>query len=241
MDLREFEILWNTERTYWWFVGQRYLLSSFIRKQVRGKILDVGCGAGLNLKLLGKYGNALGLDVSDQALAFCSKRGLKAVKSDIMDIKLKSGSFDVVTALGVFYHKGITDDVEGFKQVHKVLKKGGRFFLLDCASKSLFGKHDIAFHGARRYTKKELKVKLEKAGFTVERISYYNTTLFPLVWLHRQWGKLVNSTPKSEVQEDINPVVNRILKKFYLFELSLLKHFNLPFGVNIMAVARKDS
>ena len=243
MDTREFDILWNTERSYWWFVGQRFLLSSFMRRYYGNsdnlQLLDVGCGAGLNLKLLETHGDALGLDVSDKAISFCQQRGLKTVKSDIMDIQLDEEQFDVVTALGVFYHKGITDDVEGFKQVHKVLKHGGRFFLLDCASKSLFGKHDIAFHGVRRYTKKELHRKLEEAGFIVERISYYNTTLFPFVWLHRKLGKLTKSKPKSEVQENLNPIVNWVLKKFYISELSVLKSVDLPFGVNIMAVARK--
>jgi len=247
MDDREFEILWRTEKKYWWFVGQRYILMKYFLNKYYGsrltttiKFLDIGCGAGINLSLLTRYGDAKGLDISDKAISFCKKRGLKTIKSDVTDMKnIDDESFDGVTALGVFYHKAITDDVKGFKEINRILKSGGRFFIFDCAMKSLYGKHDLAFHGTRRYSKKELKEKLEKAGFIVERISYCNTFLFPFAYIYRKLGKLSSSPPKSEVQEDINPTINKILKKMYLSELKLLQYFDYPFGINIFAVAKK--
>ncbi len=244
MNNREFKILFKTEERYWWFIGQRYLLKRFLDKFYKKrnkeiKLLDVGCGAGINLKLLTNYGTAKGLDVSEQALEFCSKRGLSTFKSDIMKINSKKEEFDVITALGLFYHKDVTDDLTGFKKIYRILKPGGRFFMFDCAMKSLYGKHDLAFQGGRRYSRKELKSKLEKAGFTVERITYCNTLLFPVVYLKRKLEKLSSTLPKSEVKTDFNPFFNLILKKMYLFELYWLKYFSYPFGINIMVVARK--
>src|SRR3989344_2755131 len=150
-----------------------------------------------------------------------------------MNIKFANNSFDAVTSLGVFYHKGVTDDQKGFQEVHRILKPGGRILFLDCALPSLYGKHDIAFHGIRRYTKKELHEKLKKAGFVVERISYYNTLFFPLVYLKRKLDKLSSAPPKSDVDEEMNPFLNKILTAVYGAELSLLKYFNFPVGVNI--------
>jgi methylase of polypeptide subunit release factors len=43
----------------------------------RPRILDVGCGTGANLLMLSKYGDAEGVDVSKDALAFCRERGLQ--------------------------------------------------------------------------------------------------------------------------------------------------------------------
>ncbi|MBI3026868.1 class I SAM-dependent methyltransferase [Candidatus Woesearchaeota archaeon] len=244
MDKKIYETLYKTEENYWWFVGQRFILKSYLEKYYHSKkdllILDVGCGTGINLKLLSKFGTACGIDVSEDALDFCRARGLNNVKkSDVMDLKFKSNTFDVVTSLGVFYHKKVTDDLKGFREIYRVLKPRGRLFFMDPAMKCLFGKHDIAFQGIRRYSKRELKLKLEKAGFIVEDISYFNTLLFPFVYVNRKFGNMSKSQPKSDVNENINPFLNSILKMVYIAELSGLQYMNYPFGVNILAVGKK--
>jgi ubiquinone/menaquinone biosynthesis C-methylase UbiE len=243
MQRHIFETLYRTEATYWWFVGQRFLIYHFLKKYYGSrsvlKLLDVGCGTGITLKLLKRFGDVVGIDIADDAVDFCKKRGFRIKKSDVMDLKLKSSEFDVVTSLGVFYHKGVTDDVQGFKEIYRVLKPGGRLFFFDCANKSLFGKHDIAFDGVRRYSRRELLGKLKKTGFAVEKISYVNALLFPLVYLSRKLGKLSSAPPKSEVRESINPIINSILKFVYKLELRGVSYFDYPFGVNIFAVGRK--
>ena len=244
MEKELYQTLYNTESTYWWFTGQRYLLNSILHyyygHQTHLVLLDIGCGAGLNLMTLSKYGKAYGIDISDDALAFCKKRGLKHIKkSNVMDIQHKDKTFDVVTELGVFYHKAVTDDVKAMKEAYRILKPGGRFIMMDCAMMSLFGKHDIAFQGVRRYSKTELKQKLESAGFTIERITYFNSLLFIPIFIKRKLEKLSTAQPKSGVQESINPVLNKLLNVVYKCELRLLRYVNYPFGINILAIARK--
>ena len=244
MDKKIYDIVYKIEDTYWWFVGQRFLLNEYLKKYYNSKknlkLLDVGCGTGINLNLLNKYGKAHGIDMSDEALRFCKIRKIRNVKkSNVMDIKFNSNSFDVVTSLGVFYHRNVTNDVKGLKEIYRLLKPSGRFFLMDPAMKCLFGKHDIAFHGIRRYSKEELQSKLEKVGFVVEKISYFNTFLFPFVYLKRKVEKLSKSEPKSEVQETINPLINSILEGLFKIEIKGLDYVNYPFGINIFAVAKK--
>ncbi len=245
MDTKEYETSFKVEEKYWWFVGQNQLVEKFLQQfyaennEKKYSFLDVGCGTGITLSTLSKHGKAHGIDIADQAVHFCRKRGFTIKKSDVMDIQFPGQTFDAVTSLGVFYHKGVIDDLKGLEEIYRVLKPGGRIFFLDCAMPCLYGKHDIAFHGVRRYTKKELREKLEKAGFIVERITYYNTLLFPLVYLKRKLEKLSSAPPKSEVSEEINPLINKILTKVYCTELSLLKYMNFPVGVNILAVGRK--
>lgn len=243
METHEYEKLFELEDKYWWFVGQRFLVQSILNKcypEKKLSLLDVGCGTGKTLSLLQKYGIAQGIDIASQAIEFCKKRGFAITKSDVMDIQFSDNTFDVVTALGVFYHKAVTDDVRGFQEISRILKPNGRFIIFDCAMKFLYGKHDVAFHGARRYSKKELKEKLERAGFTVEKISYVNTLLFPAVYLKRKIDALTNAPVKSDLETQINPMINKLLTNFYCAELSLLKYVNYPFGVNIIAVGKKN-
>ena len=123
METHEYEKLFELEEHYWWFVGQRFLVKSLLDKynQKNISLLDVGCGTGKTLQLLQNYGNAQGIDIAEQAIAFCKKRGFEIKKSDVMNIQFSENTFDVVTALGVFYHKAVTDDVRGFKEIYRIL------------------------------------------------------------------------------------------------------------------------
>lgn len=242
MEKQLYETLYKVEENYWWFVGQRTLVNRFLTKYYGSKnnlkILDAGCGTGINLKMFAKFGDVCGIDISDEALNFCALRGGKVKKSNIMAIKFKDKAFDIVAALGIFYHNGVTDEIKGMKEIYRVLKPGGRLIFVDSAMKCLYGKHDIAFHGVRRYSKRDLKSKLEKAGFNVEKISYFNMILFPVIYIYRKLNNIINSKPKSEVS-DINHFLNSLLINICRIENIGLKYLNYPFGVNIFAIARK--
>src|ERR687893_790341 len=87
MQQHTYSIMYEVEGTHWWFVGRRRILESFVTRICRDllreldverpRILDVGCGTGANLEMLGKFGEAHGVDVSHDALAFCRARGLR--------------------------------------------------------------------------------------------------------------------------------------------------------------------
>ena len=72
-------------------------------KNVRGRVLDIGCGAGRHsLYLQGKGLDVTGIDNSPLAIKICRQRGLK--KAKVLGIeevgKLKPDSFDTVIMMG---------------------------------------------------------------------------------------------------------------------------------------------
>src|SRR6476659_989611 len=81
-----YPILYQVEQSHWWYVGRRKIIARFVEaicsevKDRRARILDVGCGTGANLLLLSQYGDAEGVDISEDALSFCRERGLNNVK-----------------------------------------------------------------------------------------------------------------------------------------------------------------
>jgi 2-polyprenyl-3-methyl-5-hydroxy-6-metoxy-1,4-benzoquinol methylase len=71
-------------------------------KYVRGRVLDIGCGAGRHsLYLQNKGYEVLGIDVSPYAIQVCRKRGLKNVKLlPVTQANRKLGKFDTILMLG---------------------------------------------------------------------------------------------------------------------------------------------
>lgn len=71
-------------------------------KYVKGRVLDIGCGAGKHSLYLQEKGfDVLGIDTSSLALKVCRTRGLKKTKlMSITQIDSKLGKFNTVLMLG---------------------------------------------------------------------------------------------------------------------------------------------
>ena len=69
---------------------------------VKGRVLDIGCGAGRHsLYLQTKGFNVLGIDISPLAIKVCKLRGLKKAKvMPIEDLNFKPNTFDTVLMMG---------------------------------------------------------------------------------------------------------------------------------------------
>ena len=219
-------------------------MAQFFRRYFRGRkdleILDVGCGTGKNLSVLEDFGNVSGIDISEEAEKYCKKRGYEIVNGDVMDIPFPDDKFDVVTSLGLFYHRNVDDDLQGMKEIHRILKPGGRLFFFDSAMHCLSSNHDIVFHGIRRYTRAELTVRLQKTGFRVDRLSYVNAIFFPLAYLKRRFEKFIGLKPRSDIVF-INQSFNDFIFILCCIDLYCSSFIEFPFGINIVAHAGKVS
>jgi len=69
---------------------------------VKGKVLDIGCGAGRHSIYLQKKGvDVLGIDISSFAIKICKLRGLKKAKvMSIEEVDFKLKSFDTIIMMG---------------------------------------------------------------------------------------------------------------------------------------------
>jgi ubiquinone/menaquinone biosynthesis C-methylase UbiE len=243
MKKEEYKKMFFLEKNNWWFKGKRHIIFNFVDKFYKNKnnlkILDVGCGTGIILKRFEKYGQVYGTDISEDAINFCKKRNLKNVQvGDANKLQYSSNSFDIISINDVLYHKGIKDDVAVLKELFRVCKKGGRIFITDSAMKCLWSKHDLAVHARTRYSKEEFNKKLIKSGFKVQKISYFNFFLFPLVFFVRRINNITKRKPSTDIEKTIEPF-NTILYSIFVLESYLLKIINFPAGVSIFIVAKK--
>jgi SAM-dependent methyltransferase len=239
-----YAILYEVEGSHWWYIGRRRIISNFVKeicsriKDRRPKILDVGCGTGANLVMLGEFGEAQGIDVSTDALSFCRERGLDNVRHGAAEeLPYEDETFDLVTALDVVEH--LDDDMAGLKEFRRVLRADGRILLFVPAFMFLWGVQDDVSHHRRRYTLPELLRVVREAGFEIERATYANITFFlPILAVRKimRWTGLRTETENSIGISALNGLLGRVFGA----ESSILRRMNLPFGVSALCVARKS-
>ena len=245
MQQHTYAIMDRVEDKHWWFVGRRAILESFMRGIVAKigarpsaiRILDVGCGTGANLEMLSQFGEAEGVDVSDDALEFCRGKGLNVQKGLAEKLPYEDGAFDVTTALDVVEH--LDDDIAGLEEMFRVTKTGGYSLIFVPAFMWLWGVQDDISHHRIRYTKSQIIERLEKAGYTVERATYANWTFFAPILAGRTLMKLTGIKPESENNVNVS-ALNGVFGRLFSSERFWLKNFNFPFGVSIVVVAKKN-
>lgn len=245
MQSHTYAIMHEVEGSHWWFVGRRLILESFLKGIIENlksqtsnpKILDVGCGTGANLEMLSQFGEAHGVDVSDDALEFCRLRGLDKVKKGLAEeLPFENEEFDLVTALDVVEH--LDDDLAGLREMRRILKSEGRALIFVPAFMFLWGVQDDISHHRIRYTKKQIVERLKLAGFEIERATYANLTFFPPILVGRALMKITGFRPESENNLTVSSL-NGFLGKLFGAERFWLKNLNFPFGVSIVVVAKK--
>ena len=237
-----YPILFRVEQSHWWYIGRRKIIAGFVdeicRKVTdrRARILDVGCGTGANLLLLSKYGDAEGVDVSEDALAFCRERGLSQVRLGAgEELPYDRDTFDLVTAFDVVEH--MDDDLAGLKEMRRVLRPGGRVLLFVPTFMFLWGLQDEVSHHRRRYRLPELQRVLEEAGFEIERSTYANLMFFLPILIVRKLMRLTGVRTASENNINVT-ALNGVLGQLFGLESWILRYLDLPFGVSGLCVAR---
>lgn len=238
-----YPILFDVEQSHWWYIGRRRIIEGFVAdicRRVtdrRPRILDVGCGTGANLIMLSKHGDAEGVDVSEDALAFCRERGLDKVRLGAgEELPYEDATFDLVTALDVVEH--MDDDLAGLSEMRRVLRPGGRVLLFVPTFMFLWGVQDEVSNHRRRYRLPQLQRVLEQAGFEIERMTYANITFFLPILAIRKLMRLTGMKTASENNINV-PALNGVFGRVLSAESWILRYMNLPFGVSGLCVAKK--
>ena len=234
------------EDIHWWFVARRRIFLTILDKYLKAKpkyasrVLDVGCGTGTMLTYLARYGEAEGIDMDAEAIQYCRERGLARVTQAKADrLPFAEDTFELVTALDVIEH--IDDDRAALNEALRVLRPGGSLLISVPAYRFLWGRQDDINLHKRRYVASEVRERLTSAGFQVVRLTYVNAVLFPAIAAVRLARHLLPkpATLESDFSFPAPRPMNYMLGQVFGAERFFLKHLDIPFGVSIVALAKK--
>jgi len=242
MEPREYAAMRRAEDDHWWYRGLRTILSSFLSRlsfRKREMALDIGCGTGGTLRNVDLAQDAIGLDASSRALGYCRRDGLRLlVRGSANLLPFRSGAVDVVTSLDVLCHRSILPR-QVVAEVRRVLSDGGVFCLNLPAFNALQAHHDRYVGTVHRFTHGEVVRLITRAGMVVQRITYWNTVLFPLELAYRLADKcLLPERTRSEVALD-HPLLDKLFLSIMRLEAALLRWVRLPIGLSVLTVARR--
>ncbi len=240
-----YQELFEMEKDYWWHRAKRSnvksLLNKYLDKKEGGKFLDVGCGTGLMLEELKDYGESIGVDLFQEALNFCRKRGsFELYKADAHNLPFEDGSIKVVTALDILEHTD--DDGKVLREFQRVLALGGLLVITVPAYQRLWSYWDEILGHKRRYSVSSLVDLLKENGFKVEKSSYANLSiLLPSVLVRKAKALAGRDSFKTSSDFFSTPKpLNYLLTRIYDLERFFLLRFGLPFGLSVIAVGRKE-
>ncbi len=153
---------------------------TFINLKDNIKILDIGCGGGANIKeFLNSSKNSIvyGIDYSEISVEKSIKLNKKAVlegrclikQANVLKLPFEDENFDFISAFETIY---FWPEIEkSFKEVHRVLKKEGTFFISNEAYDDRQEKWTKIIDGMKIYRPDEIKELLINVGFTVESLN----------------------------------------------------------------------
>jgi SAM-dependent methyltransferase len=247
----EFEQMYRAEDRLWWYLALRRQVVAALgldrlpRDGANGgrRILDAGCGTGGMAARLRAYGRVFGIDLAPYAVAVCREgRGLRETAvGSITDLPFPDACFDYAVSLDVISDAGTGNDALAVAELARVLRPGGRVCLNLPAYRWLAGEHDVAVETKRRYTRGEVHDLLAAGGLVIERITYWNCALLPLVAASRAASRLrgrAATSARSDVTVPPAPI-NAALGAVARLEGRLLRRIDLPTGSSLLAVARK--
>jgi SAM-dependent methyltransferase len=237
------------ESFHWWWRGRRRIIervvNSFCKKPTA--VLEIGCGTGETLDFLKKIlpeSSIYGIDHSQVAVAFSKKvDGVSVVLADAAKLPFDNSSFDLVLILDVLEH--IADDSLVIREINRVLTKGGKLVITCPASGLIWSRHDTRQGHVRRYSPERICSLCDTAGLKVEFVNYYNFFLFFPIAVIRTLGNFRMFSFLSKYDDAINyglatfRPLNAILTKLIMLEVFFMFKFKFPFGVSVIAVARK--
>jgi SAM-dependent methyltransferase len=239
MEQGVFEGMAGHDQHHWWYVARRSILESLIKRKIplaeNARILEIGCGTGHSLAMLGKFGYVEASEMDAGARAIASERlGRPVVDATLPELEgVVENRFNLIALLDVLEH--VAEDGPALESIRTRLAAQGRLLLTVPAHPWMWTRHDTMAHHQRRYTKQSLREVLMKSGYRIELLSYYNSLLFPLAIVDRYVAKATGRESDSNAAP--SAPLNALFREVFKLETQLVGRLPMPPGLSLLAIA----
>jgi SAM-dependent methyltransferase len=231
------------EESHWWYLARRRIITTLLltlHLPPSSRVLEIGCGCGANLREIRTHFDAYGGDSDITACRISNKKLPGRIATfDAHRLPFADSVFDAVLVLDALEH--LEDDRAALLEVHRVLTEKGVAIITVPCFPVLWWRHDIAEEHRRRYTKKSLTDAAHKAGFRVEKLTHFNAALFLPIALMRLLGRTLFRTRGALDFREVPQPINDFLTALFAFERHLIVSANLPFGLSLLSVFKKET
>jgi SAM-dependent methyltransferase len=201
-----------------------------LSSQETPNILDFGAGIGTLAQIVhGLVGiRPKCIEIDSLQTTILKSKGFDAYQS-LKDVPEKA---DLIYSSNVLEH--IIEDEKVLVEIYSSLVVGGYLFIYVPAHQFLFSELDEKVGHVRRYSRKELEMKVKSSGFTIIRIEYHDSLGFLASLCLKYFGfkrKLGLGSPASyQMYDSIIFPISKILDRVGLRRI---------IGKNILLVAKK--
>jgi SAM-dependent methyltransferase len=234
-----FTLMEELEEDYWWYRARRGIVADWVSREVSAgtTVVDYGCGTGGIARELRRRGYRLiAADVAERALEACRRHGLETL--DLRKQALRPCMAGVFVLGDVLEH--VQDDVALLREVRGALSDEGRVIATVPAYQFLWSGEDYVSNHVRRYGRRQLIHVFQRAGFVVDRATFFNALLFPAIALDTLHKRMFR--PEALFRSDIKRLpgwLNQSLYRVFSSERWWLRHRGFPFGASLLLIATK--
>ncbi|MFZ2487722.1 MAG: class I SAM-dependent methyltransferase [Anaerolineae bacterium] len=201
------------------------------------RVLEIGCGLGNFARHLSNRQLYIGTETSRESIEhmqqlFGSHSNMKFSVADATALSFLDFSrekIDTVFSLNVFEH--IEDHEAALKNAREILQPGGNLILVVPAHMALYGTMDLAIGHYRRYNKAMMADLMRQVGLQLTTQKYINAVGAFGWWLNAR--VLHAETPPSNQLGLFNHIVPALKQ--------IEKRVTIPFGISLLAVARRNN
>ena len=113
-----------------WKAAERAYFLILLQQENKNNLLEIGAGHGRDSLFFQEQGITITcIDLSLEMVRLCRQKGLSAFVMDMVNLEFKQASFDAVFALNSFLHLPKNEFPLVLKNVRRVLRSGGLFYL----------------------------------------------------------------------------------------------------------------
>jgi SAM-dependent methyltransferase len=204
---------------------------------------EVGCGTGFVIKGVRESLPRMrlaGSEIFGDGLVFARARlpGVDLYQMDAREIPFER-EFDVIGAFDVLEH--IAEDDAVLSQMFRAARPGGGLLVTVPQHRFLWSAIDEHSMHRRRYSRAQLRTKVEQAGFRIERITSFISLLLPFMIcsrMKRNSSREFHLWKEFEISRPLNAVLGTILAA----ERAMIeKGLSFPAGGSLLLIAKRPA